>query len=238
MKTKYFIILLFVSLIDMNLYCQQNFTGSWTSSNSTSDFTLTLNQSNNYISGCHCSIFNNGSKMDCSDDNTITLTGNIVNNNITANFISCYSNKSGTASIKPLNSNCIEWEITQEPNGEYYIPQKIKLFKNQVGGFTMNSGFSDISSTVSNYGIDATMSLMFYSSSDMILGVSYIVTTISENLRPSVTRSLSTTVNGKTWDITVNSDGKVYCQISTGANLTANSTINLSSLTYKLYDLE
>lgn len=53
--------------------------------------------------------------------------------------------------------------------GNTIFHKKIKLFKNQVGGFTMNSGFSDILSTVSNYGIDATMSLMFYSSSDMIL---------------------------------------------------------------------
>jgi hypothetical protein len=100
------------------------FSGSWETSTKTSDFSLDLKQQANLITGSHISVMQNGNKIDSgADTSEITIRG-AVNSLGIANvtFKSGYANNSGKATIK-LTGNKLEWTVTQEPKGEYYIPK-------------------------------------------------------------------------------------------------------------------
>ncbi|QEK52447.1 hypothetical protein FYC62_12885 [Pedobacter aquae] len=109
----------------MNAYTQSiNLQGVWRDSTSRTDFILNLNQNGFNLSGNHISIQQNGKKIDAPDDpNMVTITG-VINNQteIIVNFISQFSNTSGTAKITIINAAEIKWEIINKPSGEYYIP--------------------------------------------------------------------------------------------------------------------
>jgi hypothetical protein len=106
--------------------------GIWECSTNSSQFTLYLNQSGSTLSGSHCSVFQNGQKIDCRLDNadlSIQPTDVGTNNLITVNFKSYFKNLSGKATIKKISDTEIEWTITEKPAGEYYIPNSATLTK-------------------------------------------------------------------------------------------------------------
>jgi hypothetical protein len=108
------------------------FSGSWTYSDKSSQFNLSLNQKGKAVIGSHCSIMRNGNRIDCSEESTdsITVRGILVNpNTATVEFKSTYADKIGKANITRLNRTKIKWEIIKEPDGEYYIPKNIILSK-------------------------------------------------------------------------------------------------------------
>ena len=120
---------MFISFYITNAYSQQSFNGSWKWSNSNSEFSITINQQSNTITGSHCSILQNGLKVDCADSNETTLNGTIQGDSLVVNFKSAFSMTVGIAVIKKLNDTSIQWEIVQKPNREFYIPSLVIMTK-------------------------------------------------------------------------------------------------------------
>ncbi|HUS00806.1 MAG TPA: hypothetical protein VMY77_03725 [Chitinophagaceae bacterium] len=108
------------------------FNGIWECSSTASQFTLYLSQNGTTLSGSHCSVFQNGEKIDCRIDPTdlsIQATDVGTSNTVTVNFKSYFKNLSGKATLKKISETQIEWTITEKPQGEYYIPNTATLTK-------------------------------------------------------------------------------------------------------------
>jgi len=105
-----------------NAYCQTDFTGGWVSDNKTSDsFSLNITQLNNIITGYHCGTADNGNFIDCSFEDK-SINGIVKGDSALITFISSYCDKPGTAIIKKINPNQIQWKIINKPDGPFYIP--------------------------------------------------------------------------------------------------------------------
>jgi hypothetical protein len=109
------------------------------------------------------------------------------------------------------------------------------FLRSQTGTVTMQSGFNNVGSTISNEGLDVTLKLLFSPSSIMSIGSNYLVGNISQNLRPEVAHTLSLTISSQMWVVTINPDGNIYCKIVSGSAQPANQTV-LQILNYPLYD--
>ncbi len=125
-KTIILFLILNILTCFLKVNAQNDFTGNWNSSSS--DFTLSIKQIKNKITGSHCSILQNGNRIDCATDER-TIRGTIHGDSILVVFKSTYSMKSGTAVIKRINDAQIKWEITKKPVGEFYIPTTAILKK-------------------------------------------------------------------------------------------------------------
>ena len=109
---------------------QSNFNGEWNLSTKSSDFSLTLNQTNSKsITGQHCSVMYNGDRIDCATDGEKTISGTIQGDSIIVTFMSEYSMTKGKAVIKKVNDKQISWRVIQSPKGIYYIPDEVILTK-------------------------------------------------------------------------------------------------------------
>ena len=108
-----------------------NFSGKWHAETTNSTFDLNLSQTNDKLSGSHCSVQMNGSKIDCVlEDTDISLSGIVGNSSsVDVTFTSQISQKSGTARITKLNDTTIDWQIITKPQGEFQIPNHITLTK-------------------------------------------------------------------------------------------------------------
>ncbi len=99
-----------------------------------SEIILYTKDSINYI-GQYCSVYNSGSKIDCSDD---PKSINIVLHRTTWNQFegtiqSNYSQETIPGQVEVLYSpkaNSIFWDIKVEPDGEFYLPDEVLFFKN------------------------------------------------------------------------------------------------------------
>ncbi len=119
----------------------------------------------------------------------------------------------------------------------YFNGGSVLVFlRSQTGIVTMQSGFSNIASTVSNEGTDVSLKLLFYPSSIMSAGKSYLIGNISKNMRPEMTQKLSAKINSRAWVITINSDGNVFCKIAGRSGQSAGQNVDLETLKYQLYD--
>lgn len=108
-----------------------NFSGKWHAETSSMSFDLSIYQKENVLSGPHCSVMNNGDKIDCVvTENDLSLSG-IVGDSLTVlvTFKSQASLKTGTAKISKLDDNTILWRIINKPNGVFHIPEEITLKK-------------------------------------------------------------------------------------------------------------
>lgn len=105
--------------------------GHWKSTTTTSEFTLSLNQVSNKLTGSHCSVQQSGNKVDCGlDESDVSISGIIDDSAIvTVEFKSFFGVSVGKATIQKLTSNTVEWNIIQKPHGEFYIPMKAVLTK-------------------------------------------------------------------------------------------------------------
>ncbi|MDO9260890.1 MAG: hypothetical protein Q7U08_02995 [Flavobacteriaceae bacterium] len=123
------IIIIIVFLICIKPY-GQNITGSWLwkSSNGKDTFELNLtpiSRTSTSIEGSHCSVFQQGLKIDCVENleeisiNLTMVSTNIYQGTIKSNY--CYKN--GTIKlIYDSNTDVIQMELIDKPNGEFYIP--------------------------------------------------------------------------------------------------------------------
>lgn len=126
---KLMVVLVFCITNLLKVNAQQDFTGVWSLSTEISEFSISINQVNNVITGNHCSISNNGEKIDCAEATETTLVGLVVGDSITLTFDSSFSLEKGTANIKKINSSTIEWKIITKPKGDFYIPMCAILTK-------------------------------------------------------------------------------------------------------------
>ena len=101
--------------------------------------------------------------------------------------------------------------------------------------FTMNSGYSSPSNNITNNGTTVSFYMIFYSTSVMVQGNNYQVATINGSCRPSAIRTITTSVGGRNWTITIYPDGRMFWQMAYGsAQLNPYSTVGTSTLTYSL----
>ena len=71
-------------------------------------------------------------------------------------------------------------------------------------------------------------------SSPMNVGTDYYIADVSAGFQPSGIRTISYTTGGRTWNITVNPGGSVYCKIVSGTSLPVGSAVDTGTLSYNL----
>ena len=129
------IILLCVFIVATFSYYYYNttdFSGEWDFEGTDTDFSLTIIQNGTTISGTHCSVLYGGKKIDCSIDESDppSVTGTASDDDsVIVIFKSTVADKVGQATIKRISATQITWNITQEPEGEYFIPKSATLTK-------------------------------------------------------------------------------------------------------------
>lgn len=100
--------------------------------------------------------------------------------------------------------------------------------------FVMNTGYANATSNMTNYGTSVQFYLVFYpTSGSMVYQTSYHIATISAGCRPSATRTFSASSGGRTWDVTIFTNGQVHVRLISGSNLLMGSSASISS-TYVL----
>ena len=103
------------------------------------------------------------------------------------------------------------------------------------GSFSTTSGYSYPFTSLSKTGSSVTFVLVFLpTSSPMSVGYDYYIASVSAGFQPSASRTISYNTGGRTWNITFNSNGSVYCRIVSGTNLPVGNTVAFGSLTYNL----
>jgi hypothetical protein len=122
-----FIILLFLIFSFAICSAQQDFRGTWQWKSNSSVFTLKLTQKQDSLSGQHCCVAQNGNKIDCSIKNEITIHGFVKNDSAFITFKSTYCRKTGKAILNKTTPGEIQWRITKEPKGEYYLPKAVLM---------------------------------------------------------------------------------------------------------------
>ena len=111
MKTIFYILFFACVFLFDSCYAQNNkkikttttfdLTGNWSWATKNSTFDLTLNQSNNCVTGNYCAVANNGNKIDCyvNKNDSCSLYGCLSNNKANLVFTSCYVGAKGLANI-------------------------------------------------------------------------------------------------------------------------------------------
>jgi YD repeat-containing protein len=102
--------------------------------------------------------------------------------------------------------------------------------------FTMNSGFSSVTNSISNNGNNVTFSITFTSSSTMFPGSTYNVATINGSCRPASPKNIGPfTAGGRTWTVTVSSSGQMSWQLSSGSSqVNPGTPISSGTLNYTI----
>ena len=108
-----------------------NFSGKWDFTTEGSSFQLLLTQKENAITGSHCSTMLSGNKIDCFLNSTdLSITGTVADSNkVTIDFKSFFSGTTGKATLKKISATQIEFIIIEEPEGEFYLPDRATLTK-------------------------------------------------------------------------------------------------------------
>jgi hypothetical protein len=244
MKTKYLTLLSLWCIFTVNTKCQTNFSGAWNYSNDYLSFTLDLTQNGNLITGNHCAVADSANIIDCHnpEDDDKTISGVINGDSILVTFKSEYCLKQGTAIIKKITANRIQWFITKEPDGLSYLPDSVVLDKYNdtgqnlytlaAGSFSMQSGFSNITNSITNYGTYASFYIAYFPNPSMVVGTKYLVANVSENCWPSIQRTMIYSTGGRTWSIIIDINGDVYFTIVSGTPVIGG--VGFGTLTYNL----
>ncbi len=154
-------------------------------------------------------------------------------------------NSSGTVLASNLNTTSTSFSFTCSQVGimtiQCEITDNISGLKGVVTGyttvkyscsFTMKSGFTNISNSISCDDYTSTYSISFRSSSVMKSGWNYLVATICTNCRPTTVVKSTYVVNGKTWQITFDPNGNVYFSLSSSYDLPANTAVAFGTYTF------
>ena len=86
-------------------------------------------QNGNTVTGTHCSSFFNGSKTDCAEENTNTISLNRITENVYEGSInSAFSDVTIPVRIT-LNpaTETIEFKQLSQPEQEYYLPNNVTM---------------------------------------------------------------------------------------------------------------
>jgi hypothetical protein len=103
------------------------------------------------------------------------------------------------------------------------------------GNFTTMSGYAYPYTSLYKMVSTVIFELVFLpTSSPMNVGTNYYVANVSAGFQPSVARTISYTTGGRTWNITFNPGGSVYCSIVSGTSLPVGSAVDTGTLSYNL----
>ena len=87
-------------------------------------FMLDLRQDWKNVYGQHSIVAQGGNKIDALE---ASINGSLQGKVATVQFQSSFAANPGTAKITYIDVNTIQWEITDPPQGEYYLPEKATL---------------------------------------------------------------------------------------------------------------
>ena len=157
---------------------------------------------------------------------------------------------SGTLTTSSLKSSSDVFYFTCSQTGTYYIQcevtdnllgKKITCYTGNficcvsVCSFGANTGFSNLSSSVFNFGTTASVSLTFCTTFVMQPNVSYLVGFISSGCCPSGTRTFNIdSVMGRSWEVTITQYGYVYWRMTCGMEMSDYECEDSGTLTYNL----
>lgn len=105
------------------------------------------------------------------------------------------------------------------------------------GNLNVQSGFYNLSNSLTSDGTNVTIILAFYPIATMQVGTRYLIESISSgncNCRPSATRTMFVSPGGRSFYIEVSPQGYVYCTIVSGTAISPYSSVGIGSLSYKL----
>ena len=122
--------IVFFMAIAITTQAATNITGTWRWSNSdtSSVFTLILNQNVDSINGYHSIVAHNGLKID--DEQDIYSIKGVRNGDVfNVTFKSSFTDNLGNATIIVIGNKSIQWTITKVPDGECYFPANVILTK-------------------------------------------------------------------------------------------------------------
>jgi hypothetical protein len=95
--------------------------------------------------------------------------------------------------------------------------------------YSWQTGFACNYGSISINGSTANMYFDFYSTAAaMQTGTTYLVANIMLQYCPSATRNVTYTVNGRTWYVSIYSNGNMYITIQSGSSLPVNSGVTLN----------
>ena len=231
-KTKYCIITAILMLINLSLFSQDaSIIGTWKSeedSNSEMKF-LSNNMCYRYYSGVLEGTYS------WTISNTSPQCGVTVPVDATTSYLQLKGLKYNDVDCFIINGILPEYmSISPVDKGGVILFDRI----NTSGSFTIQPGYTLITSSITNYGSYASFYLVFFPTSTMSVGTSYRVATVSENCRPLAPRVLSLTAGSRTWSVTINPNGDVYATIVSGSAIIGSSTptndtvVPLATLTY------
>lgn len=111
-----------------NQTAKNDFSGewNWVENNDYQNFSITLTQDGNNITGIHSAVADGGRRMDDSEETSIV--GTVSNGIATVKITSGYSLSVSEVTIKFIDNNKIEWTVT-EGIGERYFPDNAVMTK-------------------------------------------------------------------------------------------------------------
>lgn len=98
-----------------------------------STMSIWLKENNGALIGQYCLIYNYGSRIDCTDDDAINMTGHVVEKNrAIINFDTWFNEKGGKAEIF-LDGDKATWQLLNKPvNSQHYIPEMYKFIREKA----------------------------------------------------------------------------------------------------------
>ncbi|MDU4288527.1 hypothetical protein [Mixta calida] len=95
-----------------------------------SSMSIWLKENQGDIVGRYCLIYNQGERIDCTDDNENNISGRVIKNNkALLHFDSWFGEKNGEAEFTVENDQA-EWKLLKTPrNSQHYIPKEYKYKK-------------------------------------------------------------------------------------------------------------
>lgn len=106
----------------------QNYEGKWHYKDDRCSFVLTLQQEDSVIVGKHSSVMLGGNRIDAAFREQ-TVNGVVKNGEAIISIKSGYGNGIGKARLTFVGQDSIRFKFTEEPEGEYYIPDDVVMVK-------------------------------------------------------------------------------------------------------------
>jgi hypothetical protein len=100
--------------------------------------------------------------------------------------------------------------------------------------YSMSSGYTLLTSNITNNGTTASGYFVFSSFGPMQPGTTYSVASINGGCKPSGTRTFSVVTGGRTWNVSIFPSGQMTWQMTSGTAVPANTSIAWNSFTYNL----
>lgn len=121
----------FVALLVVSFFMEitiQNYGGKWHYKDDRCSFVLTLQQEDSVIVGKHSSVMLGGNRIDAAFREQ-TVNGVVKNGEAIISIKSGYGNGIGKARLTFVGQDSIRFKFTEEPEGEYYIPDDVVMVK-------------------------------------------------------------------------------------------------------------